>query len=114
MNSRLKKWLVVITLIIVGWTSYYDLSKGTLRLIESPSPQPASAATVTSTAVSEPKDVIKKVVQPGDTVLSIEERINKDKTFTITQVLNDFKMLNPSVDPNHIQIGHTYVFKRYH
>lgn len=111
----MKKFSLTCLLILVGWTCYYDLSQGTLSLITNPAPTSANAKAHTqSKPISSPLPSVKKItVQPGDTVLSIEEKLNGKSQISIAQILKDFKTLNPSVDPNHIQIGQTYLFKLY-
>lgn len=105
-----KKWIFFLIFIVIGGTCYYDLKNGTLSMMVTPAPKNTSIPVSTP---AKPKDYEVKVVQPGDTVLSIEEHLNPNKSISIIQVLSDFKSLNPSVDPNHIQIGKTYKFKLY-
>ncbi|WEG14256.1 hypothetical protein PU629_07800 [Pullulanibacillus sp. KACC 23026] len=112
----MKKWLLIIVLAVIGWTSFSDLTHGTLPLIKpmtSPLSDASSSQTTQTTPAPSSSTVTTKTVEPGDTVLSIEEQLNGEKTLSITQVLKDFKDLNPSVDPNHIQIGKAYKFKLY-
>lgn len=108
-----KKLLIIAILLLVSGTSYYDLTHGTLSLFFNPAPATVQAKeSPTSNPV--PVQTTKMVlVQPGDTVLSIEEKLNPKTTLSIINVIEDFKKLNPSVDPNHIQIGHSYKFKLY-
>lgn len=108
-----KKLFIIAMLILVGGTSFYDLTHGTLSLFFSPVPATVQAKTLPK-ANPAPEQMTKTVtVQPGDTVLSIEEKLNPDASLSIINVIEDFKKLNPSVDPNHIQIGHSYKFKLY-
>ena len=94
----MKKLFIIAIFAVVGWTSYYDMTKGTLAFIGS-----------NETKASEPAIPFQTVhVQPGDTVLSLYEKLNPSSTYDIDQVLRDFKKLNHGVDPNHIQIGKTY------
>lgn len=107
-----QKWLLTFFIIIIGWTSYYDISHGTLPLITNPTT--ASAKTPISEPSKPPVVSTKQItVQSGDTVLSIEERLNGKTPPSIAQMITDFKALNPSVDPNKIEIGRTYTFKIY-
>ncbi len=109
-----KKLLTFVVIGIVGWTSYYDLNHGTLSLFFTNASQVQAKTTQAQSKINAPKPSTKKiVVQPGDTVLSIEERLNPNQTVSIAQVITDFKTLNQSINPNHIQIGHTYTFKLY-
>lgn len=107
----MKKLLFIALFGLIGWTSLYDLTNGTLSLILTSKPQAAVAQT-TAQVTSAPQSTT-IVVKPGDTVLSIEERLNPKQALSIANVLSDFKKLNPSSDPNHIQIGQSYQFKVY-
>lgn len=107
----MKKLLAIAIFGLIGWTSLYDLTNGTLSLILTSKPQAAAAQTTVQPASVQASTSV--VIKPGDTVLSIEEKLNPKQTLSIATVLADFKSLNPSVDPNHIQIGQTYQFKLY-
>lgn len=53
-------------------------------------------------------------IQPGDTVLSITEQINQQLPhIDIMQIMNDFKTINPNVDPYHLQSDIVYYFPVY-
>ncbi|MFT8362117.1 MAG: LysM domain-containing protein [Sporolactobacillus sp.] len=102
-----KKSVFTIIALIACWTTYSDLSSGSLPAssAEEPEIQTASAerAAIAYKAIK---------VSPGDTLLSISERINKDEP-AIDKLVRDFSTLNPSVDPNHLEIGKTYAFPCY-
>ncbi|HSU78817.1 MAG TPA: LysM domain-containing protein [Candidatus Angelobacter sp.] len=108
----MKKLVAILIFGLIGWTSLYDLTNGTLSLILAPKPLPVAAQTTTAKATPLPKST-SIVVKPGDTVLSIEEKLNPKQTLSIATVLSDFKKLNPAENPNHIQIGQHYKFKIY-
>jgi hypothetical protein len=110
-GQDMKKLIFIAIFGLIGWTSLYDLTNGTLSLILTSKPQPAVAQTTARVAAMPKSATI--VIKPGDTVLSIEERLNPKKELSITEVLSDFKKLNPAADPNHIQIGERYQFKIY-
>jgi len=58
--------------------------------------------------------VIQVRVQPGDTVLSITEQINQQLPhLDIMQIMNDFKTINPNVEPYHLQSDTVYYFPLY-
>jgi hypothetical protein len=102
----MKKRFFTILFIMACWTSYVDLSSGSL-------PAGQAAQPVTPAASEKSAVAFQRVtVAPGDTLLSITERIN-EKQPSIEKTLKDFAVLNPSVDPNHLQIGKTYAFPRY-
>lgn len=53
-------------------------------------------------------------VQPGDTVLSIIEKINHQlPELDIEQMMIDFKTMNPNIDPYHLQTDSIYYFPVY-
>ena len=59
---------------------------------------------------------IKTRVHAGDTVLSVVEELNKDNQILktdITQMIADFKKLNPHIDPYNLQSNHFYYFPLY-
>lgn len=59
--------------------------------------------------------VVKVKIQPGDTVLSVTERVNNytiDK-LDLEKVISDFKELNKFADPYNLQINKHYYFPIY-
>ncbi|HET7657407.1 MAG TPA: hypothetical protein VFK37_03880 [Bacillales bacterium] len=101
--------------ILVIYSIYYDLQYGTI-------PNTTKAATVNAQlkkdktpSQPEHKEIPhqKVQVQPGATVLSIVEHINKQSSVSIQKVVHDFEFLNPGVDANKIKIGQTYLFPVY-
>ncbi|MDD9147563.1 LysM domain-containing protein [Sporolactobacillus sp. CQH2019] len=103
----MKRRIFTLLFLIACWTSYTDLTSGSLP---AGTAAHASAASAQSVKVQIPSQRI--TVAPGDTLLSVAERINKTSP-SIDQVIKDFAILNPSVDPNHLQIGRTYAFPYY-
>ncbi|WP_085991892.1 hypothetical protein [Oceanobacillus senegalensis] len=59
--------------------------------------------------------IMKVKVSPGDTVLSIVEEINKQhlKHFESSQILTDFKQINPGVNPYELESHNYYFFPLY-
>ncbi|MDC3413373.1 hypothetical protein NC797_10580 [Aquibacillus sp. 3ASR75-11] len=56
----------------------------------------------------------RKEVEAGETVLSVIEQINQnDIPVPISQIIIDFKKLNPGVDPQQIEAGQQYLFPVY-
>lgn len=101
----MKKRIFTILFLIACWTSYADLSSGSL---------PAGQAEQTSVTSREQAAIpFRRVtIAPGDTLLSVAERINRSEP-DIDRLMKDFAALNPSVDPNRLQIGETYAFPDY-
>lgn len=58
---------------------------------------------------------IKVKVQPGDTVLSLMEKVNNYEldNLDIDKIIADFKQLNPLVNPYDLKINHYYYFPVY-
>lgn len=57
---------------------------------------------------------VQVIVQPGQSVLSITEQINKSiEKINIEQIMEDFKALNPGVDPLQLQSNQMYYFPLY-
>lgn len=53
-------------------------------------------------------------VQPGDTVLTVTEQLNHQiKELNIGKIMDDFKLLNPAIDPLKIQPYTSYFFPIY-
>ncbi|WP_193437422.1 hypothetical protein [Sporolactobacillus pectinivorans] len=103
----MKKRIFTILFLIACWTSYADLTSGSL-------PAGKTVATAVPNQIKERAAVPfqRITVAPGDTLLSITERISK-KAPAIDTVINNFSILNPSVNPNHLKIGETYAFPCY-
>lgn len=111
----MKGFFGFILAILVVYSIYYDLQYGTI-------PNMTKAATVNSHAKFSKKShsnnhiaipYQKATVQPGDTVLSIVEKINGQQTASIQKVVHDFEILNPGVNANKVKIGHHYMFPVY-
>lgn len=100
----MKKAILYTILFLVCWTSYADLTTGVL-----PSGTKIKSQTTVPRASVQYKTI---TVSPGDTLLSIVERLNS-RVPSIDQVTKDFESLNPHVSSNNIQIGKTYAFPVY-
>ncbi|MFA8439591.1 hypothetical protein [Pueribacillus sp. YX66] len=98
----MKRFSLFLLFCLIIYTSYLDLSKGTLYL---------NSKSEEETNIQIPYDEI--VVLPGETVLSVLERINGTLPVSIEQALQDFAVINPSVDPMLIQAGKRYKFPVY-
>lgn len=111
---------IAALILITIYSVYYDLSSGTI-------PEPAAPVTATaqpsnseaqaeSSAQPSPTNnlYIEVEVKAGDTVLTIAEKIaNKPIPVSITQLVEDFQILNDGTTPEKIQIGKTYKFPVY-
>ncbi len=99
----MKKITVIFISCLILYTSYLDLTRGTLNMLESSSTNHVGADIAFQTVT----------IQPGETVLSALEKLNGTLPVSIEQAIQDFKTLNPSIDPMMIQAGHTYKFPLY-
>lgn len=115
----MKRIFFFLLFIAVCCTSYYDVTKGTLNKTDTSSKQ---VTTKSVTAKVHPSNTVSKKTQPdyksikiapGNTVLSIVEKLNPSHHIPITTVISDFKKLNPNTNPNQIEIGKTYKFPIY-
>jgi len=105
----MKKLIILGLFALAGWTSFYDITVGTLNFL------PGTHRTEASPRVQQTDGLTYRTVtvEPGDTVLSVHERLNPAAHIAIEKVLNDFRTLNGGQDPNHIQIGASYRFPVY-
>lgn len=90
----MKKLLGFLLFSLVLYTSYLDLTNGTY--FSSP---------------EQPYEEI--VVQQGETVLSVLERMNGTLPVSIDEAIQDFQKLNPHVDPMNIEADTSYKFPIY-
>lgn len=104
-TKRIKRKVFTLLFLAACWTSYHDLTAGSL---------PASGETHHTGQTAEQAAVPFKsvTIQPGDTLLSVAEQLN-EADIPVSRIISDFKLLNPSVDPNHLRIGETYAFPFY-
>ncbi|WP_062046345.1 hypothetical protein [Bacillus sp. JCM 19034] len=116
----MKRLLAFSALFIFLYSTYYDLTIGTL---------PNGLSTLSSEEVlehdgdleedpevsvitQEPYERIR--VQPGQTVLSVVEHLHTGPIpATIQEIIYDFKELN-GIEPEEMQIGQEYLFPLYH
>ena len=100
--------LLVLTIYVI----YFDLTVGTL-----PSSRSQQAVALVGTSILPANTDIpsfEATVQPGDTLISIvEHQLNKPLPLPITDLIADFRNLNPDQTPETIQIGSTYHFPDY-
>ncbi|MFE7061078.1 hypothetical protein ACFVAD_02850 [Sutcliffiella sp. NPDC057660] len=111
--------LFIAALICVTiFSIYYDLSKGTIPI----SNEQQATQVMTSPSLTEEPETeadhdatyIEVEIKAGDTVLTVAERIaNKPIPVSITQLVEDFQVLNEGMEPEKIQVGKTYKFPLY-
>jgi hypothetical protein len=106
----MKKLLSIIAVILLCYAIYYDLEVGTLphTIIKE------AEATGKVESVNSTIPFFEVEIKPGETVLSIVERDLKNPlSVSISDLIQDFQLLNPGQKPEEIQIGKTYKFPDY-
>lgn len=123
----MKKLGNVASLFLILFIIYYDLTAGSLPTITAEKTESTQAVdeitnnetTVTNTTPNPKPDSPKEIYQeytvsPGETVLSIVEKIHLYRIpVSIEQIVYDFENLNPDVQANFIKQGFTYKFPLY-
>lgn len=109
----MKKLFGFILAVLIIYVIYFDLTVGTLP---SSLTQQVDAKIVTENK-QPPKTALPSFdakVEPGETVISIvEHQLDKPLPVAITDLIGDFRKLNPGETPEKIQIGTTYHFPDY-
>jgi hypothetical protein len=102
----MKKFISGMLILLVLYVIVYDLKIGTLPAAALPQPHKIE--------IENKKDNYSlKTVKPGETVLSIIEKNSGSQKVNMVTIVQDFKRLNPSVDPDRIIPGKTYKFPLY-
>ncbi|HHW36916.1 MAG TPA: hypothetical protein GXX18_06695 [Bacillales bacterium] len=131
----MRKLLLTLLALFVTYVIYYDLSAGVLSkptsivlLQNKESKQIDTATPKELTAEKAEKEEQKSIntgkekqlyyqevkVAAGQTVLSIVEQIQGGPLpISISQLITDFQLLNPKIEPEMIQIGKVYKFPVY-
>jgi len=110
----MKKLVGLIFILLVFYSIYNDFHRGSL-------PAAVTEESITETpvkqeeAVTEAKTLyFEKEILPGDTVISIlENQLNKAIPVPISQVVEDFELLNNGIKPEEIKFGKSYKFPDY-
>jgi formyltetrahydrofolate hydrolase len=104
----MKKLVILFLIVLVTYSIYYDLSKGTLP-VGNVSAAISSQEVAKESSIPTEKDYIIIKVKAGDTVLSlVEQQQSGSLPVEIGQVISDFKKLNEGLPPEKIQIGKEY------
>lgn len=107
----MKKLFGFLLTVLIIYVIYLDLSVGTLPAAN-PKQADAKVETIKKHKTGMPSFQAK--VKPGDTVISIvEHQLDEPLPVAITNLIEDFKKLNPGKSPEKIQIGSTYHFPDY-
>ncbi|MGR3765044.1 hypothetical protein [Rossellomorea sp. NS-SX7] len=120
----MKRMIIFFGIIILLYSVYYDLNKGTLNLLTknnstvvTAQPQDVQKGKIETAPLPDASDstqtYIEMEIKPGDTVLSlVEDSLQGKLPVSIEQVVSDFEELN-NTSPGKIQIGKTYKIPLY-
>ncbi len=105
----MKRISAFFALFLLCYAIYFDLSKGTLTLVNADHKQIKK-----ETASEQEIEYFTMRVYSGDTLISIvEANLNAPLPVSIEKVIDDFKNLNDGLHPKEMQIGQTYKFPVY-
>lgn len=105
----IKRTFIYVIIILLCISIYNDLTLGNVVLENKSNRIQQPSADITFT-------VLQVKVEPGETVLSIVERINNNRNLEkmdLTQILTDFTIINPSIDPHNLEPRTYYYFPLY-
>jgi len=108
-----KKLFGFLLAVLIIYVIYIDLTVGTLpstltQQVDAKIEVPSKPQQKTAIPSFEAK------VEPGETVISIvEHQLDKSLPVSISELIGDFRKLNPGETPEKIQIGSTYHFPDY-
>lgn len=124
----LKKLALTLLIILFLVSIFKDLTEGTAVKSDFPNQDEQNVKEQNASPEATKKDkeeqpvnkksdsfeIIQRKVDPGETVLSIVEKINDSKSdVQIKQILDDFNQLNPGVDPHQLRTDTEYLFPLY-
>ncbi|MFD1850262.1 hypothetical protein [Oceanobacillus bengalensis] len=103
--KRMSLYIIILMLIA---SIYKDLSLGTAN--NKVMDIPANTETINHISY----DIMQIKISPGDTLLSVVEGINSSNAkLNFDNLINDFKALNPNVDPYKLEPNTFYYFPVY-
>ncbi|MFW0780492.1 hypothetical protein QU593_07770 [Rossellomorea marisflavi] len=109
----MKRLTVFVGVIILLYSVYYDLNKGTLTLLHEESVETAAPMKEPITPDVREVPYIETKVSTGDTVLSlVKDAVGGPLPVSVDQVIRDFEELN-GIGASEIQAGKTYKFPKY-
>lgn len=107
----MKKLFGLILAILIVYVIYIDLTVGTLP---STNTEKVEAQSADKTEPVQTFPFFEAKVKPGETVITVvEHNLKKEIPVSITDLIDDFRKLNPGQAPEKIQIGVTYKFPDY-
>ncbi|MFB4164740.1 hypothetical protein ACE1TI_13120 [Alteribacillus sp. JSM 102045] len=109
----MKKLLLFLLFILVCTSIYYDITEGTL-FVPTPETNNSSTSHPSSSANLDDQTKIEVTVEPGQTVLSVVEKLHDGPVpASIEQISSDFEKLNNGLSPEKIQVDKSYFFPVY-
>lgn len=96
-----------IIICLLFWVIYQDLARSPL-LQGLPNAEQRFATAQISTYTA-----IRMQAEPGDTLLSLAEKINGNRSIDIEKLIKDFKTLNPDAPDTVLTFGQYYEFPLY-
>ncbi|PLT30995.1 LysM peptidoglycan-binding domain-containing protein [Peribacillus deserti] len=113
----MRRLLYLLSFCFIGFIIYYDLTAGTLPVVNKTTIMPENKHKPPSSApaasLSGSNRHIEIVIKPGDTILSIIEQREGKINEPIEKIISDFRSLNKGKDPEDIQIGKKYKIPSY-
>ncbi|WP_070120658.1 hypothetical protein [Bacillus marinisedimentorum] len=107
----MKRFLLAGCACLVFYIIYFDLTTGTLPANTVPAVHTAAAGKSGDDLDIQYQN---RVVKPGDTVLSVVEKIHGGTSpVPIDEIISDFEALNPNGNLAALHIGKTYRFPFY-
>ncbi|MFB4211831.1 hypothetical protein ACE1TH_07915 [Shouchella sp. JSM 1781072] len=105
-------YLAIAIIVILGIQN--DLTGSTLSNLVQQDDNTSEAQTNQTEEDPPPIPSQEVIIESGQTVLSIVERLHNGQVDqSIQEILADFSVLNDGINPNEIQIGQTYRFPLY-
>lgn len=113
-EDKMKKLIILVVCLFFAFIIYHDIAKGTLPITATTASAPVYKSTEKATKKTKNASYVTVKIQPGDTVLSIIEEVNKDtRSIPMQRIISDFSGLNKQTTPDKIQVGKTYKFPIY-
>lgn len=108
--TNIKKLSIILVVLLFIISIYKDLTIGT------PSDNKYQATDSQVSHSINDFTIIKAKVYSGDNLLSIAEQLNSTRftQINIEKLIEDFQLVNPTVDPYNLQINNFYYFPLYH
>lgn len=114
--ETMKKIITGFIILFIIFTTIYDLKNGVLQTFNQTEPAVQTVMAHEENDVLNDNEVPYTVMHavPGSTVLSLAERVHSGSIpVPIAQLVHDFKLLNPTIEPENLQIDHPYKIPNY-